>query len=446
MSLKRALVVDDSRSARAFLTRILERHELEVDSAESAEEAIDYLKRQQPDVIFMDHLMPGMDGFQAVQAIKNDPRTSSIPILMYTSQADELYLSQARALGAAGVIPKQTRSADVSRALAQLDLLRPASAESELITLPAGERAATSLITPEPDSSAPAPLGMLNAVPSLPQRARNGQTPGDSPAALQYVLNEALESQAERIIGDVRLMLQETQGAAPAVPRRTLRQLPLALAVAALLVAAALALLWTQALRLEHSLSAQLAASQAQLASAGEQLKTLQSENAALTASAAQNAAPLADTGSLTLSVPFGEPPLALERIARIQSVLERLQAQGFRGIVQIRSFPGRFCLASVDGALLAAAGTPYAQCAAFASPLASAAAGERESPAFAGMLAAAKQRAGSALSLQLSEGAAEETVSDYPVVTDALSAGEWNRVAALNNRVEVRWHAPSKS
>jgi hypothetical protein len=287
---------------------------------------------------------------------------------------------------------------------------------------------------------------MLSAVPSLPQRARNAQAAADAPGELQRVLNEALESQAERIIGDVRLMLQETQGAAPAVPRRTLRPLPLALAVAALLVAAALALLWTQALRLEHSLSAQLAASQAQLASAGEQLKTLQSENAALTASAAQNAAPLADTGSLTLSVPFGEPPLALERIARIQSVLERLQAQGFRGIVQIRSFPGRFCLASVDGALLAAAGTPYAQCAAFASPLASAAAGERESPAFAGMLAAAKQRAGSALSLQLSEGAAEETVSDYPVVTDALSAGEWNRVAALNNRVEVRWHAPSKS
>jgi CheY-like chemotaxis protein len=141
MSPKRALVVDDSRSARAFLTRILERHELEVDAAESGEQAIDYLKRQRPDVIFMDHLMPGMDGFQAVQAIKNDPRTSSIPILMYTSQAGELYLSQARALGAAGVIPKQTRSADVSRALEQLDLLHPASTESELIRLPAGERA-----------------------------------------------------------------------------------------------------------------------------------------------------------------------------------------------------------------------------------------------------------------------------------------------------------------
>jgi len=182
------------------------------------------------------------------------------------------------------------------------------------------------------------------------------------------------------------------------------------------------------------------------LATAMAQLKTLQSQNAVLTATATENEAPLADTGSMTLSVPFGEPPLAQARIARIQSVLDRLQAQGFHGNIQIRSFPGRFCLASADGAALAAAATPYAQCAAFASPLAAAAAGEHESPAFSGMLAAAKQRAGAALTVQLSEGTAEETVGDYPIVTSALTAGDWNRAAALNNRVEVRWHAPSKS
>src|SRR5476651_2434837 len=123
MTTRRALVVDDSKSARAFLTRILERYELEVDGVESAEQAIDYLTRQRPDVIFMDHLMPGMDGFQAVQAIKDNPLTATIPILMYTSQEGELYLSQARALGAIGVLPKQTRPADVSRALEQLRLL-----------------------------------------------------------------------------------------------------------------------------------------------------------------------------------------------------------------------------------------------------------------------------------------------------------------------------------
>ncbi|HXL97359.1 MAG TPA: response regulator, partial [Steroidobacteraceae bacterium] len=83
MTARRALVVDDSRSARAFLTRILERYELAVDGVETAEQAIQYLTIQRPDVIFMDHLMPGMDGFQAVQSIKNNPRTATIPIMMY---------------------------------------------------------------------------------------------------------------------------------------------------------------------------------------------------------------------------------------------------------------------------------------------------------------------------------------------------------------------------
>ena len=72
----------------------------------SAEQAIEYLAQHRPDVIFMDHLMPGMDGFQAVQAIKANPRTATIPILMYTSQEGELYLGQARALGAVGVVQK----------------------------------------------------------------------------------------------------------------------------------------------------------------------------------------------------------------------------------------------------------------------------------------------------------------------------------------------------
>ncbi len=97
-------------------------HALEVDAAETAEQAIDYLTRHRPDVIFMDHLMPGMDGFQAVQAIKSNPRTATIPILMYTSQEGELYVGQARALGAMGVLPKQVAPADVSKVLQQLHL------------------------------------------------------------------------------------------------------------------------------------------------------------------------------------------------------------------------------------------------------------------------------------------------------------------------------------
>src|ERR1700745_315763 len=123
MGAKRALIVDDSKSARLFLARVLEKYDIDVDSADSAKAAIDYLTSNRPDVIFMDHLMPGMDGLQAVQAIKNDPRTATIPIMMYTSQEGELYLGQARALGGVGVLPKQIKPTDVSKVLYQLHLL-----------------------------------------------------------------------------------------------------------------------------------------------------------------------------------------------------------------------------------------------------------------------------------------------------------------------------------
>ena len=123
MGAKRALIVDDSKSARVFLARALEKYDIDVDAADSAEAAIAYLSSNRPDVIFMDHLMPGMDGLQAVQAIKNNPRTATIPIMMYTSQEGELYLGQARALGAVGVLPKQIKPTDVSKVLFELHLV-----------------------------------------------------------------------------------------------------------------------------------------------------------------------------------------------------------------------------------------------------------------------------------------------------------------------------------
>src|SRR5271166_925461 len=140
MARKRALIVDDSKSARVILSRMLEKYDIEVDLAESAEQSIEYLKGNRPDAIFMDHLMPGMDGLQAVQAIKSNPRTAMIPIMMYTSQEGELYVGQARALGAMGVLPKQVRPVDVSKVLYELHLLpdrrdtdEPALAPVELV-------------------------------------------------------------------------------------------------------------------------------------------------------------------------------------------------------------------------------------------------------------------------------------------------------------------------
>ena len=98
MTLKRALVVDDSKSARIALKKQLEEHDLQVELAASGEEALEMLKTHMVDVIFMDHVMPGMDGLEAVGVIKSNPLTATIPVMMYTSKEGEVYVSQARAL------------------------------------------------------------------------------------------------------------------------------------------------------------------------------------------------------------------------------------------------------------------------------------------------------------------------------------------------------------
>jgi CheY-like chemotaxis protein len=226
MSSKRALVVDDSKSARAFLSRILERHEITVDAAESAEAAIDYLTRNRPDVIFMDHMMPGMDGFQAVQSIKNNPRTAAIPILMYTSQEGDLYLGQARALGAEGVLPKQIKQADVTKMLFQLQLVSErrtreqsvltapdqaldlvSANESEIVAQPV-----LSAPTVGPDSSAAdQQFALLLPKMTLEIRAALDQSLQREIAALRGFIGATLDSHAERLQGDLATLLPATR-------------------------------------------------------------------------------------------------------------------------------------------------------------------------------------------------------------------------------------------
>jgi len=228
MSSKRALVVDDSKSARAFLARILERHEITVDAAESAEAAIEYLTRNKPDVIFMDHMMPGMDGFQAVQSIKNNPRTSTIPILMYTSQEGDLYLGQARALGADGVLPKQIKQSDVTKMLFQLRLVadRRGGEETTIMRmaqgmdrrselLPANESAIVVTPPAEPELAAndPSPagefadIGRLLPRMSLEIRAALDATLQKEIGALRGFVATTLEAHAERVHGDLSAVL-----------------------------------------------------------------------------------------------------------------------------------------------------------------------------------------------------------------------------------------------
>lgn len=106
MNYRRALVVDDSKVARLTLKKKLELQGVTVDLADSARQALDYLRENRPDIIFMDHLMPEMDGFQATRQIKSDPATREIPVIICSGKEDPDYVEQARSMGAAHAIAK----------------------------------------------------------------------------------------------------------------------------------------------------------------------------------------------------------------------------------------------------------------------------------------------------------------------------------------------------
>ncbi len=89
MAIKKVLVVDDSPTDAHVVTGILEKNGFTVISASSGEEGVEIAKSQQPDLILMDVVMPGMSGFEATRAISKDPQTSHIPVIICSSKGQE---------------------------------------------------------------------------------------------------------------------------------------------------------------------------------------------------------------------------------------------------------------------------------------------------------------------------------------------------------------------
>lgn len=89
MPIKKILVVDDSPTERFALTEVLKKHGYLVVTAENGEEAISRSAAELPDLILMDVVMPGINGYQATRTISRNEATRSIPIIMCTSKGLE---------------------------------------------------------------------------------------------------------------------------------------------------------------------------------------------------------------------------------------------------------------------------------------------------------------------------------------------------------------------
>ncbi len=109
----RILIVDDSPTELHVMRSIVEKNGYAAVTAATAEEGIELAKKTHPDLILMDIVMPGLNGFQATRQLSRAPETKTIPIIMVTTKSQETDRVWAQRQGAKDYIVKPVKEAIV---------------------------------------------------------------------------------------------------------------------------------------------------------------------------------------------------------------------------------------------------------------------------------------------------------------------------------------------
>jgi twitching motility two-component system response regulator PilH len=113
MAIQNILVVDDSPTDRQHLTDMLAKSGYKVSSAASAEEALAKVKQSKPDLVLMDVVMPGQNGFQATRTLSSDEATKHIPVIICSTKGQETDRVWGMRQGAKDYIVKPVKQADL---------------------------------------------------------------------------------------------------------------------------------------------------------------------------------------------------------------------------------------------------------------------------------------------------------------------------------------------
>jgi len=107
------LIVDDEKSIVKMLSRMFESFSLRVYSSMSGEEAINLAIANQPDLICLDIMMPGLSGFQTAEILRANQATKSIPIVIITAKNDREYMVYSRQIGILDYLTKPISRQDI---------------------------------------------------------------------------------------------------------------------------------------------------------------------------------------------------------------------------------------------------------------------------------------------------------------------------------------------
>lgn len=458
MAEKLALVVDDSKMARVVLSKMLKEQQIDVDQVESGEEALGYLCNHQPDMIFMDHTMPGMDGFQTLRAIRNDPRHAGIPIMMYTSKEGEVFVSQARALGAAAIIPKKRLRAEQLVSVLEGQNLLPSQSRGGSKTTDSDGTLISSKI--REDAIVDFMDDDLQEVTKAVEKSIRNR-PGETPLRrMLFEFREQLAQDRHRDVDSAMMRLEEKllhidarldqlQAEQQLSQDRQLQSSPRWMSFAALFLLGLTlwlaAALWNRSapsngdksVQLEEAITHQQASVEDNTSKLEQELKSLSYQNQK---SMGQLYALVGGVLSQQSNFAWNEMPFNDRLAGQLEDIANQLDTLGFRGVITIRSHLGRFCLQAKGNGqpMLPRDNSPASACQINElSGSESEEQGLAQSMAFGNALASIEARFGDDVKIELETAGADEPLQDYPDSTEGLTAGAWNKIAARNQRLD---------
>jgi twitching motility two-component system response regulator PilH len=121
MPVHKILLVDDSKTELHYMSDLLLKRGYSVRTAESGDEAMRRLAEDRPDLILMDVVMPGQNGFQLTRAITRDPRFAGLPVIMCTSKNQETDRVWGLRQGARDYVVKPVQADDLIAKIKQFD-------------------------------------------------------------------------------------------------------------------------------------------------------------------------------------------------------------------------------------------------------------------------------------------------------------------------------------